>query len=177
MNVTPRSAGTIVAGFVGSLIAAYSLGFLQSAWSAAPVSPSVTASQGLTADAIGVNRARKGARLTALQPAQVTNQAAANTDVAGAVASIEFAAGSVLYRDRSGLVLFRTDSVANTLVVLKTAAAPRALAGPAAGVSVRTISFEKPQTAPASVLMLGCDRLASVLADPTTRHLTGRCLS
>ncbi len=173
MNVTPRSAGTIVAGLVGSLIAAYTLGFLQSAWSAAPVLPSVTASQALQSDVMGVNRARKGARLTASQPTQVP----ANTDVAGAVASIEFAAGSVLYRDRSGLVLFRTDSVANTLVVLKTVAAPRTLAGPAAGVSVRTISFEKPQTAPASAPMLGCDRLASVLADPTTRHLTGRCLS
>ncbi len=170
MNVSPRSAGTIVASFVGSLIAAYSLGFLQSAWSAVPVASSVTASPAVNSNVTGVNRARKGSRLSATQ----TTQAAANTDAAAAVAAVEFEA---LYRDRSGLLLVRSGTPANTLVVLKTAAAPRAPAGPAAGVSVRTISFEKPQTAPAAALMLGCDRLASVLADKTTRNLTGRCLS
>lgn len=83
----------------------------------------------------------------------------------------------IVYRDRDGRVLFQTDPLKNVTVISRGFVLPQLTVretsrSPAAPVEApRQIH----QTSPA--IPVGCEPLASPIAQPTLAHLTGRCLS
>jgi hypothetical protein len=123
------------------------------------------------AAAQGVDRSNKGDRLAEVRPT-------AKQDVA-TVAIVEVVGvrdTAIVYRDRGGRVLFRTDPVANVTVIAKGVRLPQ--------VTVREDSNAAPQSTPVKTIeerepdkqMIGCDPIASPLAGPVSR-MTGRCIA
>ena len=84
---------------------------------------------------------------------------------------------AIVYRDRGGRVLFRTDPVANVTVIAKDVRLPQ--------VTVREDSNATPQRTPVKTLeerepdqrMIGCDPVASPLAGSAVSRVTGRCIA
>jgi hypothetical protein len=83
---------------------------------------------------------------------------------------------AIVYRDRDGRVLFQTDPLSNVTVISKGFVLPQ--------LTVR----ETPQSKPAPVVVphnldaapampVGCDPVASPIAEPALARVTGRCLS
>jgi hypothetical protein len=83
---------------------------------------------------------------------------------------------AIVYRDRDGRVLFQTDPVSNVTVISKGFVLPQ--------LTVR----ESPHSAPAPIVVphnldaapavpIGCEPLASPIAEPSLGRMTGRCLS
>jgi len=83
---------------------------------------------------------------------------------------------AIVYRDRDGRVLFQTDPLSNVTVISKGFVLPQ--------VTVR----ETPRSTPAPVIVphnieavpaipVGCDPVASPIAEPALARVTGRCLS
>jgi len=83
---------------------------------------------------------------------------------------------TIVYRDRDGRVLFQTDPLSNVTVISKGFVLPQ--------VTVR----ETPHSTPAPILVphnidatpampVGCDPVASPIAEPALARMTGRCLS
>ncbi len=135
----------------------------------------VAPSSGLTSHGSGgvagepaVNRAAKADRIAAAPVHRGDENAVATVEVVG----IRDAA--IVYRDRDGRVLFRTDPLRNVTVVSKGLMLPQ--------LTVRETSqstptpIEPPREVPPAI-PIGCEPLASPIAQPTLAHLTGRCLS
>jgi hypothetical protein len=137
------------------------------AW--ALVAPSIKAS--LTADPHErVNRAVKVDRIVAPRT---------NVDGVRSVATVEVVGvhdAAIVYRDRDGRVLFQTDPLSNVTVISKGFVLPQ--------LTVR----ETPHSTPARIevphnldaapaLPIGCEPLASPIAEPSLARVTGRCLS
>jgi hypothetical protein len=84
---------------------------------------------------------------------------------------------AIVYRDRDGRVLFQTDPLSNVTVISKGFVLPQ--------VTVR----ETPRSTPAPIMVpphnidaapalpVGCDPVASPIAEPALARVTGRCLS
>jgi len=83
---------------------------------------------------------------------------------------------AIVYRDRDGRVLFQTDPLSNVTVISKGFVLPQ--------LTVR----ETPQSKPAPIVVphnidaapaipVGCDPVASPIAEPALARVTGRCLS
>jgi len=102
------------------------------------------------------------------------------TAVGGArVATVEVVGvqdAAIVYRDRDGRVLFQTDPLSNVTVISKGFVLPQ--------LTVR----ETPQSTPAPIVVphnldaapaipVGCDPVASPIAEPALARVTGRCLS
>jgi len=126
---------------------------------------------GPRAVADSIDRTSKGDRLTDARPT-------AERDLA-TVAIVEVVGvrdTAIVYRDRGGRVLFRTDPVANVTVIARNVRLPQ--------VTVREESNATPQSTPVKTLeerepdkqMIGCDPVASPLAGPVSR-VTGRCIA
>jgi hypothetical protein len=116
-----------------------------------------------------VNRAAKADRVAPPRPV-------AGRDTVATVEVIGVHAASIVYRDRAGRLLFQTDPVSNVTVISKGFVLPQ--------LTVR----ETPHVAPAQIevphnldaeptIPIGCEPLASPIAQPNLSHLTGRCLS
>jgi hypothetical protein len=122
--------------------------------------------------AAGIDRTHKGDRLAAPRPADAHVQAkVAIVEVVGVRDT------AIVYRDRTGRMLFRTDPVANTTVIAKDVILPQ--------VTVRENSAATPQKTPVKTLeerdadrkpMIGCDPVASPLAGSASR-VSGRCIA
>jgi hypothetical protein len=119
----------------------------------------------------GIDRTHKGDRLTDARPVHERNLAKiAIVEVVGVRDT------AIVYRDRGGRVLFRTDPVANVTVIAKDVRLPQ--------VTVREDSNASPQRTPVKTLeerepdkqMIGCDPVASPLAGSASR-VTGRCIA
>ena len=121
------------------------------------------------ADHQQVVRAMKGDR-TAAPRATVGGSRVTTVEVVG----VQDAA--IVYRDRDGRVLFQTDPLSNVTVISKGFVLPQ--------VTVR----ETPRSTPAPVIVphnidaapaipVGCDPVASPIAEPALARVTGRCLS
>ena len=117
-----------------------------------------------------VNRVVKGDRLAPPRPNLGSDRAVATVEVVG----VHDAA--IVYRDRTGRVLFQTDPLSNVTMISKGFVLPQ--------LTVR----ETPQSTPAPVelprkieatpaIPIGCDPIASPIAEPTLARMTGRCLS
>jgi hypothetical protein len=97
----------------------------------------------------------------------------------GRVATVEVVGvqdAAIVYRDRDGRVLFQTDPLSNVTVISKGFVLPQ--------LTVR----ETPQSTPTPIVVphnldaapaipVGCDPVASPIAEPALARVTGRCLS
>jgi hypothetical protein len=117
-----------------------------------------------------VNRAVKADRVAAPRTSVDGTRAVVTVEVVG----VHDAA--IVYRDRDGRVLFQTDPLSNVTVISKGFVLPQ--------VTVR----ETPQSTPAPIMVphnidaapkmpVGCDPVASPIAEPALARVTGRCLS
>jgi hypothetical protein len=117
-----------------------------------------------------VNRAAKADRIVAPR----TNIGGARTVATVEVVGVHDAA--IVYRDRDGRVLFQTDPVSNVTVISKGFLLPQ--------LTVR----ETPHSTPAPIevprnldaaptMPIGCEPVASPIAEPSLSRVTGRCLS
>jgi hypothetical protein len=117
-----------------------------------------------------VNRAVKGDRLAGPTASRSDEPTIATVEVIG----VHDAA--IVYRDRDGRELFRTDPLRNVTVISKGFVLPQ--------LTLR----ETPQSTPARIeppreleaapsMPIGCEPLASPIADPNLSRITGRCLS
>jgi hypothetical protein len=97
-------------------------------------------------------------------------------DTVATVEVIGVHAAAIVYRDRAGRLLFQTDPVSNVTVISKGFVLPQ--------LTVR----ENPHIAPARIevphnldaapkMPIGCEPLASPIAQPNLAHVAGRCLS
>src|SRR5690348_2110417 len=116
-----------------------------------------------------VNRGMKTDRIAAPR-ASVGGSRVTTVEVVG----VQDAA--IVYRDRDGRVLFQTDPLSNVTVISKGFVLPQ--------LTVR----ETPQSKPAPIVVphnidaapaipVGCDPVASPIAEPALARVTGRCLS
>jgi len=152
----------ITSGLFGGLAAV-------AAWTLVAPSSNPPPAQPVADQTTSVNRAAKGDRLV---PPRLlgADRTVATVEVVG----IHDAA--IVYRDRGGRVLFETDPLSNVTVVSRGAVLPQ--------LTVRETS--RSSTAPVEPLNefnakppipVGCEPLASPIAQPRLAHMTGRCLS
>ena len=154
----------ITSGLVGGLAAV-------TAW--VMVAP-VDAAKQVNGDAAvaSVNRTAKTDRM--LPPV-----AARTDDSQASVATVEVVGvhnSAIVYRDRDGRVLFQTDPVSNVTVISKGFVLPQ--------LTVRETANSKPvpmvtphEARKLPAIPVGCDPIASPVAQPELAHLTGRCVS
>jgi len=141
------------------------------AWAlvAPPFSP--TGQTGLArADHQSVNRTTKGDRLALPPNSQQPKRSVATVEVIG----VHDAA--IVYRDRDGQVLFRTDPVSNVTVITKGFVAPQ--------LTLRDTPQSKPapmvtphQDRNAAPIPVGCEPVASPIVEPGLARVVGRCVS
>ncbi len=117
-----------------------------------------------------INRAAKGDRL-----------APPRAGVQTTVATIEVVGvhdAAIVYRDRAGNVLYRTDPVSNVTVIAKGVKLPDITVRRDLGSSIRPLPIEVPdKTSEKSPMPIGCEPAVSPIASPSLSHLTGRCIS
>jgi len=122
--------------------------------------------------AVEVDRSLKGDRLAVNTSAGAQDQArVATVEVVGVRDT------AIVYRDREGRVLFRTDPVANVTIVSKGVVLPE--------VTVREHANAAPTQMPVRTLpdgdknrrLDGCDPLVSPLAGSSLSQVSGRCIA
>jgi hypothetical protein len=130
-------------------------------------------------DMNGVNRGAKSDRLALPRPAQG----------AGSIATVEVVGVSdpvIVYRDRDGRELFRTDPVSNVTIITKGVRLPEVTVREHSGSAVKPVPVEVPREQvrdrkrPGSnerKLMVGCEPSFSPVASPSMAHHTGRCMA
>ncbi len=141
------------------------------AWALVAPSLNPAVQTGLTpADHQSVNRAAKGDRLALPPNYRQTKRPVATVEVIG----VHDAA--IVYRDRDGQVLFRTDPVSNVTVISKGFVVPQ--------LTLR----DTPQSNPTPIVAphdrdatpaipVGCEPVASPIVEPGLARIVGRCLS
>lgn len=125
-----------------------------------------------TATAAQLDRIYKSDRLGGAQLAQTQDRMAVTT-----VEVVGVRDTAIVYRDRDGRILFRTDPLANVTVVAKDTALPE--------VTVREHSDAVPEKKPVRTLqegdknkrLDGCDPLVSPLAGSSLSQVAGRCIA
>ncbi len=141
------------------------------AWAlvAPPSDPTSHASSIIAGQAgTSVNRAHKGDRLV---PAR--RSGAVDTVATVEVVGIHNAA--IVYRDRDGRVLFQTDPLSNVTVVSPGFVLPQLTVRETSRSPIKPV--EAPRALDKPPIPVGCEPLASPIAQPRLSHLTGRCLS
>ncbi len=116
-----------------------------------------------------VSRAHKGDRLAPARRSRAD-------DTVATVEVVGIRDAAIIYRDRAGRVLFQTDPLRNVTIVSKGFVLPQ--------LTVRETprSPTEPVEAPRALdakppIPIGCEPVASPIAQPRLSHLTGRCLS
>jgi hypothetical protein len=118
-----------------------------------------------------VDRSHKGDRLGAKVAASPNQSAVTTVEVVGVRDT------AIVYRDRDGRVLFRTDPVANVTIVAKDVKLP--------DVTAREHSNAAPQQVPVKTLregdkekrLEGCDPIVSPLSGSSLSQVAGRCIA
>lgn len=118
-----------------------------------------------------VMRSRKSDRAV---PASAMPRPEAATVTAIEVVGVDNAA--ILYRDRNGNVLYRTDPVRNVTMIAKGVKLPEVTIRNDARTTPTPVSVDVPTASPAK-MPIGCEPAASPIASPQLSHLTGRCLA
>jgi len=158
----------ITSSLIGGLAAVAAWAVVTPSFDPASKAPGVGAAT--HGSAAVLNRAAKSDRLAPPRPYAGDERTVATVEVIG----IRDAA--IIYRDRDGRVLFQTDPVSNVTVISKGFVLPE--------LTVRETrrSTPVPLEAPrdpqkAREIPIGCEPIASPIAQPHLSHLTGRCLS
>jgi hypothetical protein len=116
-------------------------------------------------------RSGKSDRLSAARSAETQSPTIATVEVVG------LRDAAIIYRDRDGKVLFRTDPMANVTVVTKNLALPEVTIKETPRTSVQRVApVATPTTLQERKHSVGCDPAFSPVASPSLSHLTGRCL-
>lgn len=120
-----------------------------------------------------VDRAVKSDRLASAHP----SGAEARTVSAVEVIGVHDAA--IVYRDRDGRLLFQTDPVNNVTVVSKGLVLPQITVRETTRSASTPMTPQREPSAPQATpaIPIGCEPLASPIAEPRLAHLAGRCLS
>jgi hypothetical protein len=164
---------------VGGVAAVLLMDYAPSAtWQLGTLSPSLLAQ----APAMQAEQSRKGDRLAPARALQSRPE----------IATVELVGlrdAAIVYRDRDGRELFRTDPMTNVTIVSKGLSLPEVTVRQHAGsavkpvpVNVRDVTREQPQLrdrktpAPRRV-PLGCEPSFSPVAQPSMAHVTGRCMA
>jgi hypothetical protein len=158
----------IVGGFAAVLAMHYlaapagnGVGALSQAFSAAPNSGEFLQAS---------NQNGKSDRLSAARSAETQSPPIATVEVVG------LRDAAIIYRDRDGKLLFRTDPVANVTVVTKNLALPEVTIKETPRTSVQRVAPVATPTLQERKHSVGCDPAFSPVASPSLSHLTGRCL-
>jgi hypothetical protein len=160
-----RSA--LIAGVLFAALGIYDAAKSVTDWTLAHARRAATAADSASV-ASGVDRSRKGDRLPLVK-------ASGQTAGIATVEVIGLDAAAVVYRDRDGRELFRTEPLANVTVVAKGVRLPEVTIRERRQEPVRPMPLE-PAGKPAPRLV-GCDPVASPLAGTSVQHLTGRCIA
>jgi hypothetical protein len=90
---------------------------------------------------------------------------------------------AIVYRDRDGRELYRTDPVNNVTIVIKDLLLPevtvreRGASNVPVVVPVESTPQQPPQPPPGATPPVGCEPSFSPVAAPALSHLTGRCMA
>ncbi len=95
---------------------------------------------------------------------------------------------TIVYRDRDGRELFRTDPVSNVTVVTKGVVLPKVTVRQHSGAAVKPLPVEVPReqardrktptpNSPGRRVPVGCEPSFSPVAQPSMAHHTGRCVA
>lgn len=163
--------GQITSYLLGGLAAVASWSMVAPGDGSTP-SPLSTAFQNPAATAASgpvVNRAAKGDRVAPVQPGE--KQTVATIEVVG----VRDAA--IIYRDRDGNILYRTDPMNNVTVIAKGVKLPDVTVRQDARSSITPVPVNVPAKGEKTKMPIGCESVASPIASPHLSHLTGRCIS
>jgi hypothetical protein len=117
------------------------------------------------------NQNAKADRLQAVRPADTQSPTIATVEVIG------LRDAAIIYRDRDGKVLFRTDPMANVTIVSKNLALPEVTIKETPRTAVQRVPAVIPTTLQERKHSVGCDPAFSPVASPSLSHLTGRCMA
>ncbi len=84
---------------------------------------------------------------------------------------------TIIYRDRDGSVLYRTDPVNNVTVVAKGVTLPDITVRHDVGSIPRPLPIEVPAADEQTQMPIGCEPSVSPIASPRLSRMTGRCIS
>ena len=162
-------------GILGGIAALSAFGLVTPEFSGSPTASILTPSPaGITRAAThtAVNRTHKGDRLQA-RPVSEAGRAIASVEVVG----IDNVA--VVYRDRKGNVLFRTDPLSNMTIVAKGVSLPEVTVRESERVPAQQLPVKRIHEAPlpSSELPVGCESAVSVAADHVLARTPSRCVS
>ena len=117
------------------------------------------------------NQSGKSDRLQVVRGGETQSPTIATVEVIG------LRDAAIIYRDRDGKVLFRTDPMANVTVVTKNLTLPEVTIKETPRTSVQRVApAVVPTTLQERKHSVGCDPAFSPVASPSLSHLTGRCL-
>jgi hypothetical protein len=135
-----------------------------------PAGNQALASAGIS---VGINRANKGDRTQRGDSARIQEQ---KRIVTVEVVGIRDAA--IVYRDRDGRVLFSTDPVANTTIVVKNVVLPAVTIRETQQSTVEVISLDRARPAvPNAQPAEGCEPAVSAVTTPSLAAIASRCLT
>jgi hypothetical protein len=138
-----------------------------------PLGPTLTDWLGPTpVAASAVDRGHKADRLTPARVAQAQRPAITAVEVVGLRDT------AVVYRDREGRVLFRTDPLSNATLVAKDVVLPEITIRDGGHSTVNPVPIEVPVQAPQRAkLPPGCDPAFSPLTLPALSRMPSRCIA
>lgn len=139
------------------------------------------ASAGAKGVVTSVDRTQKSDRLTAAQTARKEARTISAVEVVGIRDAV------IIYRDRDGRVLYKSDPLSNATLVTKGVVLPEVTVRDTAGSTVRPVSpTVDSQNKPAGVapqsnerrprIPEGCDAAASPIAAPQLSHILSKCM-
>jgi len=160
-GLAPYIVGGLAAVLVVDHLAIPSIGSAVSDWLGAP---------GITANV--VDRARKADRLLPVRATAGQRPAITAVEVVGLRDT------AIVYRDREGRVLFRTDPLSNATLVAKDVVLPEITIRETGRSTVDPVPIEVPIRAPErSKLPPGCDPAFSPLTLPSLSRMPSRCIA
>ena len=172
-HITSYLIGGLAAVTSWSMVAPGDPGSTPQPLSAAFHSPASTDAAGSA-----VNRAAKGDRLGPIQPGE--KQAVATIEVVGVNDA------TIIYRDRNGNMLYRTDPMNNVTVIAKGVKLPDITVRQTNQSAVTPMPVEVPgksgnksgtESGDKTRMPVGCESPVSPYVSPELSHLTGRCIS
>jgi hypothetical protein len=173
MTAAPQLLTYIAGGIVAGMVATHVLEPPLGSWRNTPSSDDIVVSQHLLDSKIqtGVDRSAKGDRL---MPRPTESPVPA--PVVSSVELIGLSNTTIIYRDRSGSVLFRSDPITNTTIVVKNVALPvvTVRAMPKSPVQRQTIDLDEQKAVPQPAK---CESPTSPIVNPDSRGLIGRCFA
>jgi hypothetical protein len=117
-----------------------------------------------------VDRSHKGQRLLPSDPPR-------DRTTVVAIEIVGLHETAIVYRDREGRTLYRSDPLTNTTIVAKNVDLPQVTVRDRRDVAVQPAAIEVPRNIEPANLPIGCESIVGVGTDPSLRGLAGRCMT